>query len=130
MSSSQNPPALAASLRCLERLGEEHRLAAEEAIRAQFDADQQAAQAQSAQEAEEEAERLERERAAVAAAEARHAEALQEQEAHLAAAKHLIDLAKANDPVSEPKDKTKKVVQDDSLDGMAVATKSKLSGDM
>ncbi|CAD6915520.1 hypothetical protein A4X06_0g2283 [Tilletia controversa] len=110
MSSSQDPPALAASLRCLERLGEEHRLAAEQAIRAQFDADQQAAQ-----EAEEEAERLERERAAVAAAEARRAEALQEQEAHLSAAKHLIDLAKANDPVSEPKDETKKVVQDDSL---------------
>ncbi|KAE8217483.1 hypothetical protein CF319_g8436 [Tilletia indica] len=160
-SSAQDPPALTASLRCLERLGEEHRPAAEQAIRAQFDADQQTAQAQAAQEAEEEAERVERERAAVAAAEARRAQLLQEQEAHLAAAKHLVDLAKAQEPAPEPKDKGKKVVQDDSLgnhmdllvatpsqktrdkirandfvdlwhltaEGMAVATKARLSGD-
>ncbi|KAE8181086.1 hypothetical protein CF335_g9051 [Tilletia laevis] len=158
---AEDPPALAASLRCLERLPDAQRPLVEQAIRAQFDADQQASQAAAAQEAEEEANRLDLERQEIEADEIRRAAAAKEQEAQLAAAKNLIDLAKAHDLPSEGKGKGRQVIQDDAMsndldilvatpsqkirdriraceyidlwhltaEGMAAATKSKISGD-
>ncbi|KAE8263464.1 hypothetical protein A4X09_0g7226 [Tilletia walkeri] len=110
-----DPLELCAALRCLDRLVAEQRPTVEQAIRQQFDADEQAAQAQAAQEAEEEAARQESERLAVQADETRRTEVLRAQETHLAAAKNLVDLAKAHSPLVEPKDEAKQVTQDKSL---------------
>ncbi|KAK0521127.1 hypothetical protein OC835_006979 [Tilletia horrida] len=154
-------PSLDASLRFLDRLPEHERAAVEQAFRAQLEADQEEAQAQAARDAEEEEARALLEQQELEAEAERHAAALRDQEAHLAAAKNLIDLAKASEVPVEPKDKTKKVVQDNDLsntldllvatpsqkvrdkirandyvdmwhltaEGMAAATRSKLTGD-
>ncbi|CAD6915061.1 unnamed protein product [Tilletia caries] len=154
------PPALAAALRVLERFPFEDRAEIEQAIRDQYEEDQEEADEQAARDAEEEAERLQEEQIAADIEAQRQAAALREEEAHLAAAKTLVDFIKAQEGATEPKDKIKKVVQDDDLgnsldllvatpsqkirdkikacdyidlwhltaEGMAAATRSKLSG--
>ncbi|KAE8209400.1 hypothetical protein CF326_g10103, partial [Tilletia indica] len=155
------PPALAEHLRILERLPAADRATVEQAIRAQFEEDQEEAQAQAARAAEEEDERIQAEELAAELESQRQQEALREQEAHVAAAKTLVDLVKSQETVAEPKGKHKQVLQDDDLEnsldllvatpsqkirdrikacdyidlwhltaeGMAVATRAKLSGD-
>ncbi|KAE8239039.1 hypothetical protein A4X13_0g8274, partial [Tilletia indica] len=155
------PLELAASLRILERLPARDRPGVEAAIRAQYEADQEEAQAQAARAAEEEEERFQAEEAAAEQEAQRQLAAMREQEAHLAAAKNLVDLVKIQDGGPEAKDKGKKVLQNDDLEntldllvaipsqkirdkiracdyidlwhltaeGMAAATRSKLSGD-
>ncbi|KAE8239508.1 hypothetical protein A4X13_0g8170 [Tilletia indica] len=155
------PPALAEHLRILERLPAADRATVEQAIRAQFEEDQEEAQAQAARAAEEEDERIQAEELAAEIESQRQQEALREQEAHVAAAKTLVDLVKSQESVAEPKGKHKQVLQDDDLEnsldllvatpsqkirdrikacdyidlwhltaeGMAVATRAKLSGD-
>ncbi|KAE8205448.1 hypothetical protein CF327_g7647, partial [Tilletia walkeri] len=155
------PLELAASLRILERLPARERPGVEAAIRAQYEADQEEAQAQAARAAEEEEERFQAEEAAAEQEAQRQLAAMREQEAHLAAAKNLVDLVKTQDGGPEAKDKGKKVQQNDDLEntldllvaipsqkirdkiracdyidlwhltaeGMAAATRSKLSGD-
>ncbi|KAE8213721.1 hypothetical protein CF319_g9143 [Tilletia indica] len=107
------PPALAASLRFLERLPAEDRADVEKAIRDQWEEDQEHAQEQAARAAEEEADRLQAEELAADAEAQRQAAALREQEAHVTAAKALVDMVKAHDSTTEAKDKGKKVLQDD-----------------
>ncbi|KAE8235449.1 hypothetical protein A4X06_0g9865, partial [Tilletia controversa] len=158
---SETDAAVSVSLRFLDRLPEDERAAIEEAIYAQLDADVEAEQVEAARKAEEDAERLQQEAREAEEENERQAQALREQEAHLLAAKNLVDLAKAQTQTLDTKEKSKKVVQDDNMEnmldllvavpsqkirdkirnndfidlwhltaeGMAVATKSKLTGD-
>ncbi|KAK0552981.1 hypothetical protein OC844_006365, partial [Tilletia horrida] len=159
--SSVDPPQLVAALRILDRFAEEDRASIEKAIREQYDADQEDAQEEAARIAEEEATRQQQEEEAAAAEAELQAQAFKEQEAHLAAARSLVDLVKASESATDSRDKGKKVTQDDDLaneldllvampsqkvrdkikandyidlwhltnEGMAVATRSKLTGD-
>ncbi|KAL9931742.1 hypothetical protein V8E36_009292 [Tilletia maclaganii] len=108
-------PQLADALRVLERLPEEDRPAVEAAIRAQYDADVEAAEAAAMQRAQEDADRSREEQEEAEAEVVRQSVALKEQEAHIAAAKRLVDLVKSSELATESKDKGKKVSQDDSL---------------
>ncbi|KAE8246974.1 hypothetical protein A4X06_0g4788, partial [Tilletia controversa] len=82
-----NPPALAEQLRVLERLPAADRAAVEQAIREQFEEDQEEAEADAARAAEEEEERLQADQLAADVENQRQQAVLREQEAHIAAAK-------------------------------------------